>query len=70
VPAAGLRWTLALDRPDGTGEHGVLAVRRVPGLESPLLVRPDGYLAAYGVSTEPEKVLDQLSSYLPVNPTR
>jgi 2-polyprenyl-6-methoxyphenol hydroxylase-like FAD-dependent oxidoreductase len=70
VPAAGLRWTLALDQPDGTGEHGVLAVRHVPGLESPLLVRPDGHLAAYGVSTEPEKVLDQLSSYLPVNPTR
>jgi 2-polyprenyl-6-methoxyphenol hydroxylase-like FAD-dependent oxidoreductase len=70
VPAAGLRWTLALDQPDRTGEHGVLAVRHVPGLESPLLVRPDGYLAARGVSTEPEKVLDQLSSYLPVNPTR
>jgi 2-polyprenyl-6-methoxyphenol hydroxylase-like FAD-dependent oxidoreductase len=70
VPATGLHWTLALDQPDHTGEHGVLAVRHVPGLESPLLVRPDGYLAAYGVASEPEKVLDQLSSHLPMNPTR
>ncbi|SEP53894.1 FAD-dependent monooxygenase [Amycolatopsis saalfeldensis] len=70
VPTTGLHWTLALDRPDHTGDHGVLAIRHVSGLESPLLVRPDGYLAAYGVPTEPEKVLDQLSSYLPAHPTR
>jgi 2-polyprenyl-6-methoxyphenol hydroxylase-like FAD-dependent oxidoreductase len=70
VPTAGLRWTLALDQPTQADEHGVLAVRHVPGLKSPLLVRPDGYLAAHGVAAEPEKVLDHLSQYLPANPTR
>jgi 2-polyprenyl-6-methoxyphenol hydroxylase-like FAD-dependent oxidoreductase len=69
VPTAGLRWTLALpDQPRSEGEHGVLAVHHVPGLPTPLLVRPDGYLAAHGVATEPAEVLDHLSRYLPRNP--
>jgi 2-polyprenyl-6-methoxyphenol hydroxylase-like FAD-dependent oxidoreductase len=70
VPGADLRWTLALDRPNQNGERGVLAVRHVPGLASPLLVRPDGYLAAHRVATEPAMVLERLSQYLPANPTR
>jgi 2-polyprenyl-6-methoxyphenol hydroxylase-like FAD-dependent oxidoreductase len=71
VPATGLRWTLALpDRPRQHDEHGVLAVRHVPGLATSLLVRPDGYLAAHGVATAPEQVLDDLSQHLPHCPAR
>jgi len=71
VPAAGLRWTLALPgQPGEPGEHGVLAVRHVPGLDKPLLVRPDGYLAAHGVETAPRAVLDRLPHYLPRCPAR
>ncbi|MFD5074230.1 FAD-dependent monooxygenase [Streptomyces sp. NPDC058371] len=73
VPSAGLRWTLALpggEVPEPPTEHGVLAVRHVPGLGTPLLVRPDGYLAAHGVPAASAVVLDRLSQYLPLNPTR
>jgi succinate dehydrogenase/fumarate reductase flavoprotein subunit len=72
--AAGLRWTLALPgqprQADEPGEHGELAVRHVPGLDEPLLVRPDGYLAAHGVETAPQAVLDRLPHYLPRCPAR
>jgi 2-polyprenyl-6-methoxyphenol hydroxylase-like FAD-dependent oxidoreductase len=73
VPTAGLSWTLALpgdERAPVADEQTTLAVRHVPGLDTPLLVRPDGYLAAYGVATEPKKVLDHLADYLPTSPDR
>lgn len=73
VPAAGLRWTLALpgdNSTSGPDEQGLLAVRHVPQLDTSLLVRPDGYLAAHGVSTVPADVLAHLSRYLPTNPAR
>jgi 2-polyprenyl-6-methoxyphenol hydroxylase-like FAD-dependent oxidoreductase len=73
VPPAGLRWTLALPGDGGTSvpdEQGTLAVGHVPNLDTPLLVRPDGYLAAHGVPAVPAEVLDRLSDYLPTNPTR
>ncbi|MBS2546402.1 FAD-dependent monooxygenase [Catenulispora sp. NL8] len=73
VPPVGLRWTLALPGDDSTtlpDEQGILAVRHVPTLATPLLIRPDGYLAARGVSIAPAEVLDRLSSYLPSSPTR
>jgi 2-polyprenyl-6-methoxyphenol hydroxylase-like FAD-dependent oxidoreductase len=73
VPAADLRWTLALPGGDERKQpidQGVLTVRHVPGLPTPLLVRPDGYLAAHGLPSAPAEVLHHLSCYLPLNPTR
>ena len=69
VPAAGLDWTLALpgslSGPAEGGGIGPLSVQFVDGLETPLLIRPDGYLAAHGVSADPHAVLANLASYLP-----
>ncbi|MHA6760324.1 FAD-dependent monooxygenase [Streptacidiphilus sp. PAMC 29251] len=78
VPATDLNWTLALPDPDPdpstdpsrrpgpADQHGPLTVRHVPGLSTTLLVRPDGYLAASGVPTNPQQVLDRLAQYLPL----
>ncbi len=76
VPPDGLRWTLALPGTPaaptltlGTSAvHDVLTVRYIPGLETSLLVRPDGYLAAHGVPAEPGEVLDRLVHHLPLEP--
>ena len=65
VPPAGLRWTLAVPCDSSQDHHGVLAIRSVPSLATPLLVRPDGYLAAHTVSTTAADVLDRLPDYLP-----
>ena len=74
VPATGLDWTLALPSsptgPTESGRIGPLSFQFVDGLETPLLIRPDGYLAAHGVSTDPHAVLANLASYLPGGPTR
>jgi 2-polyprenyl-6-methoxyphenol hydroxylase-like FAD-dependent oxidoreductase len=66
VPRVELRWTLAV--PAGAGvqsdvQIGRLAVRIVEGLETTLLIRPDGYLAARGVPTDPRAVLSWLCDY-------
>ncbi|MER6316331.1 FAD-dependent monooxygenase [Streptomyces sp. NPDC001581] len=70
VPQAGLRWTLALpgrsEPRDGRQWDTVLSVCHVPGLPTPLLVRPDGCLAARGVPAEPAEVLSQLAQHLPL----
>jgi 2-polyprenyl-6-methoxyphenol hydroxylase-like FAD-dependent oxidoreductase len=73
VPSAGLHWTLALPgghEPKQLTEHGPMAVRHIPGLRTPLLVRPDGYLAAHGLSASPAEVLDHLTNYLPLSVNR
>ncbi|MBV6701299.1 FAD-dependent monooxygenase [Kitasatospora aureofaciens] len=74
VPAAGLDWNLALPNPSTgpteSGRTGPLNFQFVDGLETPLLIRPDGYLAAHGVPTDPHAVLANLASYLPGGPTR
>ncbi|MFI6475739.1 hypothetical protein ACIBL5_36540 [Streptomyces sp. NPDC050516] len=58
VPPDGLRWTLALPgtprRGITAGRHGSMTVRYGPDLPTTLLVRPDGYLAATGVPSDPE----------------
>lgn len=58
-----------LDHRYGHEAHvmSVLYVRQllVVGLETPPLIRPDGYLAAHGVSTDPRAVLADLASNLP-----
>ncbi|MEU5304308.1 hypothetical protein ACH4YO_31665 [Streptomyces noursei] len=73
VPAAGLDWNLALPNPStgptGSGRIGPVNFQFVDGLETPLLIRPDGYLAAHGVPTDPHTVLANLASYLPGGPT-
>ncbi|MET9490665.1 FAD-dependent monooxygenase [Nocardia sp. NPDC006630] len=71
VPSAGLNWTLALPGDIGQASaqpvrHGVVTVRHMPGLDRPLLVRPDGYLAANEVPASGGTVLQDLSSYLPI----
>jgi hypothetical protein len=70
VPPAGLQWTLALPsqaaQPRTSGQGDRLCVRSVEGLETSLLVRPDGYLAAHGVPADPAAVLDHLAAYLPL----
>jgi hypothetical protein len=73
VAAACLDWTLALpNSPNGPtrgGRMGRLSFQFVDGLETPLLIRPDSYLGAHGVSTDPSAVLANLASYLPGGPT-
>jgi hypothetical protein len=68
VPAAGLDWTLALPTPPTgpteSGRIGPLSFQFIDGLETPLLIRPDGYLAAHGLSTDPHAVVSNLASYL------
>jgi hypothetical protein len=68
VPPAGLRWTLAVPAEDTAepmtnGRPSRLAVRVVEGLETTLLIRPDGYLAARGVPSDPRDVLPLLGGY-------
>ncbi|WP_405164797.1 FAD-dependent monooxygenase [Nocardia sp. NBC_01499] len=64
VPSTGLRWTLALPygiEPRVPIEPDVLAVRQMRELDTALLIRPDGYLAAHGA---PADVADHLLPYL------
>lgn len=75
VPSAGLNWTLALPSDGGpTSAHpdqqGVVSVQHIPGLDRPLLVRPDGYLASDSAPTSVSSVLQDLSSYPPLLPIR
>jgi hypothetical protein len=74
VPPSGLQWTLALSgqaaQPCTSGQGDRLCVRSVEGLETSLLVRPDGYLAAHGVPADPAAVLDRLAAYLPLQQAR
>jgi 2-polyprenyl-6-methoxyphenol hydroxylase-like FAD-dependent oxidoreductase len=74
VPAAGLDWTLALPNPSTgpteSGRIGPLSFQFVERLQTSLLIRPDGYLAAHRVPTDPHAVLANLASYLPGGPTR
>jgi FAD binding domain len=69
VPSAGLDWTLALPNSSTEstrgGRIGNLSFQFVDGLETTLLIRPDEYLAAAGVSTDSPAVLANLASYLP-----
>ncbi|MGW6279300.1 FAD-dependent monooxygenase [Kribbella sp. NPDC055071] len=53
VPGNDLTWTLAT--PDPREIHGLpehITVQRLPGLDTSLLVRPDGYLAASGAPAD------------------
>lgn len=70
----GLSWTLVVPRQSGAvagdtivpAPHtGVvrLAIRVVDGLDTILLVRPDGYLAADHVPADPDAVLAGLAGY-------
>jgi 2-polyprenyl-6-methoxyphenol hydroxylase-like FAD-dependent oxidoreductase len=68
VSPSGLSWILALPATRGNGHQAErqvdrLAVRVVDGLETTLLVRPDGYLAADGVPRDPHAVLGDLHRY-------
>ncbi|MFI1801349.1 FAD-dependent monooxygenase [Streptomyces sp. NPDC020379] len=69
VPPDGLHWTLALPgtprRAITADRQGALAVRYVPDLPTTLLVRPDGYLAAAGVPSDPAAVAERLGQHLP-----
>jgi len=67
VASNGLIWTLAVPK-DAVARVSEtqperLNVQIVDGLETTLLVRPDGYLAACGVPTVPDAVLTRLGSY-------
>jgi 2-polyprenyl-6-methoxyphenol hydroxylase-like FAD-dependent oxidoreductase len=67
VRPAGLTWTLALPK-DGSApmppaDGARLTVRSVEGLDTTLLIRPDGYLAASGVPADPPAVLSRLPEY-------
>jgi 2-polyprenyl-6-methoxyphenol hydroxylase-like FAD-dependent oxidoreductase len=69
VPGTDLRWTLALGGSAGAHDPGApdgpLRVRHVEGLATPMLIRPDGYLAASGVPADPARVRGELPQYLP-----
>jgi 2-polyprenyl-6-methoxyphenol hydroxylase-like FAD-dependent oxidoreductase len=53
VPGNDLRWTLAVpDTEELPDEQPNLSVRHVPGLDTALLVRPDGYLFADGKQSD------------------
>ncbi|WP_165956408.1 FAD-dependent monooxygenase [Kribbella antibiotica] len=53
VPGSDLTWTLATpDLQEIQGLPADVTVRHIPGLDTALLVRPDGYLAASGAPTE------------------
>jgi 2-polyprenyl-6-methoxyphenol hydroxylase-like FAD-dependent oxidoreductase len=53
VPAVDLHWTLATpDNEELQGLPADVTVRRVPALDTALLVRPDGYLAASGAPAD------------------
>ncbi|MFD6161002.1 FAD-dependent monooxygenase [Nocardia sp. NPDC060256] len=62
VPPAGLHWVLAVPsgiEPQPRTGYGEPVVRQVPGLDTALLVRPDGYLAAHGTPARlsPEELI-------------
>lgn len=67
VHPAGLSWTLALPEDGGVpmpqADGPRLTVRSVGGLETTLLIRPDGYLAASGVPADPPGVASHLREY-------
>jgi 2-polyprenyl-6-methoxyphenol hydroxylase-like FAD-dependent oxidoreductase len=67
VPPAGLSWTLALPKdfsaPTPPADGARLTVRSVESLDTTLLIRPDGYLAASGVPADPSAVLSRLPEY-------
>ncbi|RKT18292.1 2-polyprenyl-6-methoxyphenol hydroxylase-like FAD-dependent oxidoreductase [Streptomyces sp. 1114.5] len=77
VPPDGLHWTLALPgtptaaaaAPDTSAVHGLLTVRHIPALDTTLLVRPDGYLAAHGLPATPGEVAARLADHLPLDPS-
>jgi hypothetical protein len=62
-----LDWTLAVPKssggPDGGAQFDRLTVRVLDGLDTTLLVRPDGYLAATDVPTDPSTVQSDLGRY-------
>jgi 2-polyprenyl-6-methoxyphenol hydroxylase-like FAD-dependent oxidoreductase len=67
VPPHGLDWILAVPKstggPDGDQRLGTLTVRVLDGLDTTLLIRPDGYLAATGVPADPAAVQASLGRY-------
>ena len=67
VPPAGLTWTLALPKdvsaPAPTADGARLTVRSVESLDTTLLIRPDGYLAASDVPADPPALLSRLPEY-------
>jgi 2-polyprenyl-6-methoxyphenol hydroxylase-like FAD-dependent oxidoreductase len=69
VPPDGLNWILALPKdviapkPPAGGER--LTIRSVESLDTTLLIRPDGYLAASDVPADPIAVLSRLPEYAP-----
>jgi 2-polyprenyl-6-methoxyphenol hydroxylase-like FAD-dependent oxidoreductase len=67
VPPAGLSWILAVPAANAgsiaDGQHGRLAIRTVEGLQTTMLVRPDGYVAARGIPADPAAVLPRLADY-------
>jgi 2-polyprenyl-6-methoxyphenol hydroxylase-like FAD-dependent oxidoreductase len=67
VAPHGLDWTLAVPKssggPDGDSQHDQLSVRVLDNLDSTLLVRPDGYLAASDVPADPSAVRAALGRY-------
>jgi 2-polyprenyl-6-methoxyphenol hydroxylase-like FAD-dependent oxidoreductase len=66
---AGLDWILALPATgDGTAREtrtGNLTMRTTEKLDTSLLIRPDGYLAARDLPTNPDAVLARLGQYCP-----
>jgi 2-polyprenyl-6-methoxyphenol hydroxylase-like FAD-dependent oxidoreductase len=67
VPPAGLTWTLAVPKdvsaPMPPADGARLTVRSVESLDTTLLIRPDGYLAASGVPADPSAILSRLPEY-------
>jgi 2-polyprenyl-6-methoxyphenol hydroxylase-like FAD-dependent oxidoreductase len=67
VAPNGLDWTLAVPKssggPDGDSRFAQLTVRVLDGLDTTLLVRPDGYLAATDVPADPSAVQSALGRY-------
>jgi 2-polyprenyl-6-methoxyphenol hydroxylase-like FAD-dependent oxidoreductase len=68
VPPAGLTWTLAVPAGANGGapawKPDRLTIRVVDGLESNLLIRPDGYIAALDVPGDPRTVEPHLAEYV------
>jgi 2-polyprenyl-6-methoxyphenol hydroxylase-like FAD-dependent oxidoreductase len=65
IASDGLAWTLAVpDRATRTERIGRLSVHAAPGLDTTVLVRPDGYVAAAGVPADPALVLPHFHEYV------
>ena len=67
VAPHGLDWTLVVPKssggPDGDSQRPQLTVRVLDGLDTTLLIRPDGYLAATDVPADPSAVQSALGRY-------